>query len=300
MFNGVQNKTLTLLFGLTFLAGNVHAQLKAELTEDQVKVYVADKLFTSYKFAAEQKYPYFYPVNGPTSGESVTTESSEPYPHHHSLFLGCDRVNGGNYWQDSNNRGQIVSQGPKIVVAEGAQVVIEDTCDWKQPGKDPILRETRTITLTAPTTDKRVIDFTTTWEALVEVRIEQSNHALFAARMAPELSVNGTGVLVNAEGDSGEKATWGKTSNWCDYSGTRNGKTEGLAILQHPDNPWYPAPWFTRDYGFFSPTPMQWLEGGEFVLSKGETLNLRYRVVVHAGDAKAADISGAFQAFVAE
>ncbi|GAF95919.1 unnamed protein product, partial [marine sediment metagenome] len=36
------------------------------------------------------------------------------------------------------------------------------------------------------------------------------------------------------------------------YSGTRDGITEGIAILQHPDNRWFPAKWFTRDYGFFS------------------------------------------------
>jgi hypothetical protein len=30
-------------------------------------------------------------------------------------------------------------------------------------------------------------------------------------------------------------------------------------ILQHSGNPFYPAPWFSRNYGFFSPTPV-WLE----------------------------------------
>ncbi|MDD2599917.1 MAG: PmoA family protein [Kiritimatiellae bacterium] len=35
-----------------------------------------------------------------------------------------------------------------------------------------------------------------------------------------------------------------------------SGAFKGLAILQHPENPWYPSPWFTRDYGLLSPTPM--------------------------------------------
>jgi hypothetical protein len=90
----------------------------------------------------------------------------------------------------------------------------------------------------------------------------------------------------------------GVASPWCDYSGTRNGITEGIAILQHPANRWFPCKWFTRDYGFFSPTPMFWLEEGYLELSKGETLTLRYRVVIHAGDAKAADIDGLFKQYM--
>ena len=39
-------------------------------------------------------------------------------------------------------------------------------------------------------------------------------------------------------------------------AGARGGVTEGIAIFQHPGNRWYPSKWFTRDYGFFSPTPM--------------------------------------------
>ena len=85
-------------------------KVEAKIEKNQVVVTVGGQLFTCYKFDAAQKYPYFWPVNGPASGKSITTETSEPYPHHHSLFFGCDRVNGGNYWQESNERGQILSQ----------------------------------------------------------------------------------------------------------------------------------------------------------------------------------------------
>ena len=84
------------------------------------------------------------------SGQSITTETSEPYPHHHSLFFGCDRVNGGNYWQDTNERGQILSQGPKIVESSGGKVVLADECLWQQPGKEPIIRDRRNIVIVAP------------------------------------------------------------------------------------------------------------------------------------------------------
>jgi len=111
------------------------------------------------------------------------------------------------------------------------------------------------------------------------------------------LSVKSGGTLVNAEGKTTEKGTWGIPSPWCDYYGTRDGLTEGIAILQHPGNRWFPAKWFTRDYGFFSPTPMQWPEGDGTALPKGEPLTLKYRVVVHAGDTESADVAGLFNAY---
>jgi len=268
--------------------------LSARIEKDSVVVRVAGEVFTCYKFGAAQKYPYFWPVNGPLSGKSVTTETSQPYPHHHSLFFGCDRVNGGNYWQDVNARGQILSQGPRITRARGRFVEFSDECLWKQPGKDPVIRDKRHIRITAPSKEVRLIDFEIKVEPLMDITILKTNHSLFSARMVPELSVKSGGTLVNAEGRSSEKGTWGVASAWCDYYGSRDGITEGLCIMQHPKNRWFPSRWFTRDYGFFSPTPMNWLEGGKLELPKGQVLELRYRVVVHAGDTKQAKIGELF------
>lgn len=267
------------------------------MEKDQVVVTVGGQLFTCYKFAASQKYPYFWPVNGPASGQSITTETHEPYPHHHSLFFGCDRVNGGNYWQDTNERGQILSQGPKIVESSGGKVVLTDVGLWKQPGKDPIIRDQRRIVITAPSDSLRLIDFTITLEPLVDIRILNTNHSLFSARVVPELAVTAGGTLINAEGKTAEKGTFDVASPWCDYYGTRAGVTEGLAIFQHPSDRWYPSKWFTRDYGFFSPTPMNWLEGGQLDLPKGQKLTLTYRVVVHSGDTQKAGIPALFDAY---
>jgi hypothetical protein len=268
-------------------------KVKAKIEKEQVVVNVDGKLFTCYKFAGSQKYPYFWPVNGPLSGKSITTETSEPYPHHHSLFFGCDRVNSGNYWQDVNERGQILSQGPKIAEASG-EIVLIDTCLWKQPGKEPVIEDTRQITICAPSEKLRIIDFKITITPLVDIEILKTNHSLFSARVMPELSVQSGGTLINAEGNTSEKGTFGAASPWCDYSGTREGAVEGIAILQNPANRWYPSKWFTRDYGFFSPTPMYWLEGDKLNLAKGEKLTLEYRVIVHTGDAKTAKIAQQF------
>ena len=272
-------------------------KVTAKLEKNHVEVTVGGKLFTRYKFDASQKYPYFWPVCGPASNKSVTTETSEPYPHHHSLFFGCDRVNGANFWQDVNERGQIISQGPKLIRESGNRVVFTDICFWRQPGKEPVIRDMRRITISAPNKDLRIIDFKISLKALTDIRILKTNHSLFSARVVPELSVRSGGTLINAEGKTTEKGTFGLASPWCDYWGTRNGVTEGIAILQNPDNRWYPSEWFTRDYGFFSPTPMYWLEDDQFDLAKEHILTLRYQVVVHAGDEKTAGIQDIFEQY---
>ncbi len=276
-------------------------QVTARLEADRMRVVVDidGKRFTCYKYGSLQKYPYFWPVNGPTSGKSITTESSWPWPHHRSLFFGCDQVNGGNYWQDENERGQILSQGPKIVVASGPSVVFEDECLWRRPGQEPVIRDRRKITISAPNANLRMIDFEVTLEPLTDIRIGKTNHSFFSARVVPELSVNDGGTLVNAEGDLGEKGTFGVASPWCDYSGQREGITEGLAIFQHPQNRWCPSKWFTRDYGFFSPTPMYWPEGEHTDIPQGRPLTLRYRVVAHDGDARQARVANLFEQYTA-
>ena len=56
--------------------------------------------------------------------------------------------------------------------------------------------------------------------------------------------------------------------------------------------------WFTRDYGFFSPTPLYWPPDGKGVtLEKGASVTLRYRVIVHEGTAAEAGIQTLFEAY---
>ena len=272
--------------------------LKAVKIGSRIDVTVDGAFFTSYKFSSEEKYPFFFPVNGP-SGASVTSMRNGEYPHHSSLFFGCDQVNGGNYWQEGLERGQIVSEGAVLESATGKEIVITDACNWKRPDADQPFRDSRRIVISAPSKTLRQIDFDVTLEALTNVVIKKTNHSFFSGRMDPDLSVKCGGSMVNAQGESGEKGTFGKASPWMACSGRRgSGVVEGMAILQHPENPWYPSPWFTRDYGFFSPTPMFWPTNGvATTLAKGDKLRLRYRVLVFTNDLKEAGISEKFAAY---
>jgi hypothetical protein len=274
------------------------AKITAVKTGSKINVTIDNKYFTSYIFSDDEKYPFFYPVNGPVSGGSVTSMRNGEYPHHSSLFFGCDLVNGGNYWQEGLERGRIISVNAEIKKQGGDTLIITDECIWSRPGAISPVKDTRIITITAPSPTVSQIDFEITIEMLIDVTIKKTNHSLFSVRMAADLSVKNGGTMINAEGLISEKATFGKNSPWMDFYGKRGDATEGLAIFQHPSNPWFPSAWFTRDYGFMSPTPMYWPENGtETTLKKGTALNLRYRVMVHAGDHNQAGIAEAFEKY---
>ncbi len=277
-----------------------HAQQKLAATQigSRIDVTIDGKFFTSYRSAADEKYPFFFPVNGP-SGASVTSMRNGEYPHHSSLFFGCDKVNGGNFWQEGLERGRIISKGPVLETASGMEIIILDACDWTRPNAPQPLRDTRRIVISAPSPKLRQIDFTITLEAMEDVVISKTNHSLFSARMDPDLTPVFGGEMINADGARGEKDTFGKPSPWLACFGARDAKTtEGLAILQHPQNPGFPTPWFTRDYGFLSPTPMFWpADGRDTRIAKGGNLRLCYRVLVFSGTPDAAGIGAIFTQF---
>lgn len=286
-------------------AGPARAEPKPVPGADQLTAYQlgphiwirwANNLLTSYRAHPTQKYPYFYPLTGPASGLSLTTETSLPYPHHRSMVFACDKVNGGNYWQGELAAGQIISTGPRLGECTPTTAEIFDQCEWKQPEGPVVMRDERKFTVTVAGPNLRLIDAEIKWIAAEDVTIPRTNHSLFALRAAPDLSVWGGGTLVNSEGASGEKDTFGKPAAWCGYHGKRllpqeipGDVIEGIALMDHPNNPWAPCPWFTRDYGFISPTPFNFRDE-PWQLPAGESVALRYRVVLHTGTPEEAQL----------
>lgn len=291
---------LVILFIISL--SNTFAQTKivAQKFNSKIDILVNKNLFTSYILSQDEKYPFFFPVNGP-SNASVTSMRNANYPHHSSLFFGCDEVNGGNYWQEGLERGQIISIRADIIESGNDKVIIENECIWRRPNANAPIKDIRKITITAPSKDLYQIDFDVTLEMLMDVIIEKTNHSLFSGRMDADLAVINGGTMINSNGEKGEKETFGKKASWIDFYGKRGDNQEGMAIMQHPSNEWYPAPWFTRDYGFFSPTPMYWPQNDkETTLKKGQTIKLKYRVLVHSGDTATAKIAEQFEKYKSE
>ncbi len=197
------------------------------------QLWVRDKhnrVLTSYRAHQTQKYPFFYPVAGPVSGLSLTAESAMPWPHHRSLFFGQDRVNGGNYWQEGLERGQICSQGPSFAKDESGQFKIDDvsaeivdTCLWRQPNQEPIIEDSRRFLVKILDDRRYILDADIVLRALTTVTFEKTNHGLFGIRCAPELAPTGGGNMLSSEGKTTQRDTEGKPARWMAFYGPRKG-----------------------------------------------------------------------------
>ena len=122
-------------------------------------------------------------------------------------------------------------------------------------------------------------------------------------RLATPLTVKAGGQILTSEGHKNEKQVRGKSSPWCDYSGTVAGKRVGVTLMQHPRN-FRPAWYHARDYGLLVANPFgrKALTGGETSLvtvKRGETFRLRFGVFLHsrADDAKL-DVGAPFQDYL--
>jgi hypothetical protein len=128
-----------------------------------------------------------------------------------------------------------------------------------------------------------------------------------AFRVAPTLRTKGKvakGNMLNSEGVSG-KAAWGKKAKWCDYYGPLNGKTVGIAIMDHKANPRHPTTWHARDYGLCCANPfgLSYFEKkprgtGNMEIKAGESVTFKYRVLVHEGTAEEADVEQQYERYV--
>jgi hypothetical protein len=280
------------------------AGLTAYLKDDSLQIRFDNLPLVAYRAQPSLKYPYFCPLNGPASGLSLTTESSLPYPHHRGLWLGCDPLNGGNYWADNGlESGQIRSTELTLEPLEpGANAVaFTQKCAWVREGSNPFNDERRYVVTRA---DDRmtIIDCAFTLTAREDVAIKGAKHSFFALRAASDISPAYGGSLVTSHGATDVAGSYGKPADWCGYYGKRRLRpdvVEGIVIMNHPANFGGDCPWFIRDYGHLSPSPFNFLEQ-PWTMSAGKTLDLRYRVVLFAGEPQSVGLNDAFRAWVAD
>ena len=271
--------------------------LTAYLNQARVLLRWHNLPLTSYRANPAVKYPYFYPVNGPVSGLSLTSESALPYPHHRGLWFGCDPLNGGDYWSDGSlDRGQVKSVDLKLGLTTKQSAVILDRCDWVRKDAPSPLQDERKFTVTVVNDRLWTIDADLKITARQDVSIKKAKHSFFAIRAAADISPPYGGMLINSEGGTAAAGTYGKEARWCGYFGKRALRpdvVEGISVMTHPQNPFRPV-WFTREYGHLSPSPFNFLDK-PWTLGQGKSIQLKYRVALHAGNPQAAQLDNVYK-----
>jgi hypothetical protein len=279
---------------------------------NHISVSIDGKPFTDYWFGKREDRPYarpfFYPVLA-ADGAAVTDDhyGQKEHPHHDSLWVGHGDVNGANHWAlegDKTPRQQHL----KFERVEG-DMFVEDL-EWEGTHHEPMLRERRTIRFEALGAGSRGIDFTLEFTPISgPVTFGDTKEAgLIAIRVAKSISDHPTittSAGVHGEGMKAEKESWGKAADWCDLSGEVNGKEYGTAVFDSPANPRHPTRWHVRAYGLLAANPFGLSafdkatpkHAGDFVMTPGKPVTFRYRVIVHQGDAKAANLDEKYKQF---
>jgi hypothetical protein len=283
------------------------AEVTVQETPQGVIVELDGQPFTTYLTKSGFK-PILWPVIGPTGKRmtrnwpmetDVPGETDRDHPHQRSLWFTHGDVNGIDFWSDGKGR---IEHREFVKVSGGPEAVIVTKNDWLSPdGSQRICQDQRTLRFGGDK-DQRWIDFDITITATDgPVVFGDTKEGSFGVRTASSMRVDSKmgGRIVNSEGQQ-DKAAWGKPAAWVDYQGPVDGEQQGIAILNHPSSFRFPTYWHVRTYGLFAANPFglgdfsAGAKKGEYTLPAGESLTLRYRVLLHTGDEKSAGIAAAF------
>jgi len=259
--------------------------------------------------------PYFWPVIGPTGAPFTRAYPMEEHdgedrdhPHQRSFWITHGDVNGVDFWASD----PVIPPSPRFGKIKqtrfnssvGGDFVRLTTSNlWLSGDDKPVCDDERVFTFWQ-LPGARVIDvevvLRASWGPVV---FGDTKEGTFGLRVPSSLDVKKGqgGRILNAEGLT-DQAAWGKPSPWVDYSGPVAGKTIGIAIFDHPTSFRHPTTWHVRDYGLFAANPFGYHDfgvnkPGAYTLAPGEMLRLRYRVLLHEGDAAQAQVAAAYQGF---
>jgi hypothetical protein len=273
-----------------------------------VHFYDNTNLITSYHLgpginttAQAARRPFFYPVFGPD--HIALTEFGKPHDptgshaHHYSLWIAHNDVNGISFWSE---RGGVISHESLDLMEDGPifSRLVQKT-RWRHQDRD-ILRETRTITASKSAGDFRALDIelALTPANSNAVTFGKTSFGFLAARVAQSMTVfDGGGEIRTSAGKLNESGAHLTRAKWLDQSGPiAESKWGGIAILDSPNNPNFPTGWHCRNDGWAGAA---FNMDAPYQLEPGKHLRLRYRLILHRGDATKANIDRRFEEWAA-
>lgn len=304
--------SLAVVLSLFLTASGVAADFEVTQEKDGFTFKLDGKLLTRYLIKSGAK-PILWPLMGP-NGKEITRSypigdakpsEKQDHIHHRSFWFTHGNVNGISFWHENDNGGQIKHR--KFTKVDGGKTaVISSINDWIGPNGKKQCEDERTLTFGSD--GKNVwIDFDITIKASDgKVVFGDTKEGSFGVRVAGTMKETAKqgGRIVNSRGQESTGA-WGKPAEWVDYHGPVEGKTVGIAILNHPESFRFPTHWHVRNYGLFAANPFGLHDfygrkkdiDGSHTLEPGDSFSLHYRVLIHSGDEKEGKVAEAFDAY---
>lgn len=293
------------MVALLLLAGSLRAVRAEEpavsfVKEDgRVHFRIGGSDVATYVFRDEQvPRPYFAPVR--TRSGIPVTRRHPPVPDqdatdhtglHTGLWLSFGDLSGCDYWRlkartehvrfleepagNGSRKGFTVLN--RYLTTDGRHVVAEETCRYAVHLVDHGW-------LLEMTSEFRPGDR--------ELVFGDQEEMGLGIRVATPLAVDRKqgGRILDSAGRRNGAEVWGKTAEWCDYSGPLNGRWTGLTVLSDPGN-FRPSWNHARDYGFLAVNPFgrrafTKQEASRVTVPPGQSFRLRFGVVIHESAAE--------------
>ena len=266
-------------------------------THHSIALVNGNKTVWQINYGKDVAKPYFHPISL-VDGTVLTWQAPKDHPWHHGLWFCWKFINGVNYWEEDRKIGKSkgATDWTNVDVQKQDDRSAQITMDmfYHEPGKPILLKERRTMLLSAPyESGSYTIDWESTFTAVADKVV--LDRTPLPWEQGGKTYGGYTGLLFRArEGvqDARYIGTFGSqpplsNGNYrfkdiaIEYSGRINNKVFGVAILDHPDNLNFPSPWYLNDgnpMDFFSPALLCY---GPHTMSKDETLVLKYRIIIH-------------------
>ena len=282
----------------TSIAANSEMEISFQEGDGQVEILIGRKPFTKYVYVDSRiPRPYFCDVYSP-AGIQVTrnhppiegVDRTDHPTYHPGIWLAFGDISGEDFWRLKarirHERFVQEAQGEN----GGGSFSVENVYEAEDGSE--ICREIAVYEIHAiPAEDDVALGFLLTQDSIFSSDIGSfvfgdQEEMGFGFRVATPISVDGGGTMTNSEGLKNEDEIWGKTAEWCDYSGAIDGRSVGMTLIPHPGN--FRDSWFhARDYGFLLANPFgrKAFTGGEpsaVKIEKGEEFRYRNAVFIHS------------------
>ena len=248
--------------------------------------------------SADGKYicnNYLHPLFS-IDGDTLTDEFPEDHPYHrgiywawHQIYIGDHSVGDGWVMENLTEDVTVVHSG-----IAGELAILNLDVNWRSAlfeGGRSFIREHSTIVVHPLRSGIRIIDFEINLKALAPgISIggsdDEKGYGGFCIRMKLPHDL----VFTSSNGEVKPQNTQIKAGTWMDFSGSFNKeKVSGITIISQPDTLNYPVHWILR-----RETAMQNIvyPGRQRVkLLENKPIVLKYRVIVHQGDVRKANIN---------
>ena len=242
--------------------------------------------------------PFIHPIVAP-DGDGILTENAPPHhPWQHGLYVGLNNVDGVGFWTEGlTNNPTDGSFHPRPLgqpTIDGNSASWAVVSEWRRPGGAPLLTETQSWTLHDRGTSFE-LDLAWTLAAIVPLTFGEYSYGGLFVRMP----FRERGSVITSEGHADCASAEAKRARWVAISmplpdRLAAGGIAGLAMMDHPTNPEYPAPW--RVDGQFGIAPSRCIAGA-WKLAAGTATTSRTRTFIHGGPTNAAAVEESWARF---